>query len=145
MQSFIRGFSKIGFVIVVLFFCYLASAFADNISIDKELTVIRGDYKEVHVLIPPKTEDSYLEGSFSCKGGFYDDIVFLILTKDQYVRWYSSYPYKALAKFDKKTEGKFRVPVQAEVTYYFVFDNFFSTVSNKDVKLHVKLVPGEKE
>jgi hypothetical protein len=116
--------------------------FAEEIAIDKELTVIRGDYKEAHLLIPKDTQSGYMEGSFTCKGGLNDDVIFLVVTKDQYVRWYSSYPYKALVKFDKKKEGKFRVPVEPEETYYFVFDNFFSTVSNKDVKLQVKLVSG---
>jgi hypothetical protein len=133
------------FTICVLIFCFLTSVFAEETSIDKELTVIRGDYKEVHLLVPKDTENGYLEGSFTCKGGLNDDVIFLVLTKDQYVRWYSSYPYKALVKYDKKKEGKFRVPVEAEETYYFVFDNFFSTVSNKDVKIQVKLVPGEEK
>ena len=129
----------------VLILCCFGSIFAEEIGIDKELTVIRGDFKEVHLLIPKDTQASFLEGSFACKGGLNDDINFLVLTKDQYVRWYSSYSYKALVKDEKKKEGKFRVPAQAEETYYFVFDNFFSTVSNKDVKIQVKLVPGEEK
>jgi len=130
---------------ILLLLSFVHPVFAGDVGIDKELTVVRGDYKEVHLLIPSDAEDSYLEGSFTCKGGFYDDINFLVLTKDQYVRWYSNYPYKALVKYDKKKEGKFRVPVQPEETYYFVFDNFFSTVSNKNVKVQVKLLSGDKQ
>jgi hypothetical protein len=112
--------------------------------IDRELTVIRGDFKEVHYLIPETTQRAKLQGSFTCKGGFYDDINFFVFTKDQYVRWYSHYPYKSVFKLEKKKEGKFEIPVAAGETYYFVFDNFFSTVSNKQVKIQVKLLPADK-
>lgn len=138
-------FQSIILTVCISIICLFNFSFAEEIGIDKELTVIRGDYKEVHLLIQKDTQNAFLEGSFTCKGGLNDDIIFLVLTKDQYVRWYSSYPYKALVKYDKKKEGKFRIPVQAEETYYFVFDNFFSTVSNKDVKLQVKLVPEEEK
>ena len=126
--------------------CHFAVfAVADEIVIDKEFTAIRADYKEVHFLIPEKVVDSDLEGFFTCKGGLNDDINFLALTKDQYVRWYSSYAYKSIVKFEKKKEGKFRFAVVPGETYYFVFDNFFSTVSNKQIKIQVKFVPAEKK
>ena len=112
--------------------------------IDRELTVIRGDFKEVHYLLPEKTQQAKLQGSFTCKGGFYDDINFFVFTKDQYVRWYSNYTYKSIFKLEKKKQGKFEIPVSAGETYYFVFDNFFSTVSNKQVKIQVKLFPSNK-
>ena len=130
---------------IILTSCILIACFVfgEETGIDKGLTVIRGDYKEVHLLIPKGEQEAYLEGSFTCRGGLNDDINFLVLTKDQYVRWYSNYSYKALFKLDKKKEGKFRVPAEPEETYYFVFDNFFSTVSNKDVKIQVKLISGE--
>jgi hypothetical protein len=112
--------------------------------IDRELTVIRGDFKEVHYLIPETAKQAKLQGSFTCKGGFYDDVNFFVFTKDQYVRWYSNYPRKSLFKLEKKKEGKFEIPVAVGETYYFVFDNFFSTVSNKQVKIQVKLLPLNK-
>ncbi len=116
---------------------------ADTI-IDRDLTVIRGDFKEVHYLIPPGAENAKLQGSFTAKGGFYDDINFFVFTKDQYVRWYSNYSNKPIFKLEKKKEGKFEVPVVVGETYYFVLDNFFSTVSNKQVKIQVQLVPRNK-
>src|SRR5688572_9662199 len=51
--------------------------------IDRELTVIRGDYKEVHYLIPKGTTNARIQGSFTCKGGLNDDVSFFIFTKDQ--------------------------------------------------------------
>jgi hypothetical protein len=123
---------------LLLFFALLQQATAGTI-IEKELTVLRGDFKEVHYLIPKGTEKALVQGSFTCKGGLNDDVSFLIFTKDQYVRWYSNYKNKPIFKLEKKKEGKFEFPVQADETYYFVFDNFFSTVSNKQVKIQVQL------
>ena len=117
---------------------------APETAINRELTVLRGDFKEVHYLIPDAVPKGKLTGSFTCKGGLNDDINFFVFTKDQYVRWYSNYPRKNLFKLEKKKEGKFEIPVVAGETYYFVFDNFFSTVSNKQVKIQVKLLPVNK-
>jgi hypothetical protein len=142
-ESLMRSLVHRYFLLLVFFFA--SPVFAEEVVIDKELTAIRGDYKEVHYLIPDKSEEMDVDGNFTCKGGFYDDINFLVLTKDQYVRWYSNYANKPILKFEKKKEGKFRFAAAPGETYYFVFDNFFSTVSNKQVKLLVKLVPREKK
>src|SRR5687767_10628092 len=125
------------FFIVVFVLCAFSVLIAETI-IDRELTVLRGDFKEVHYLIPKGIENAKLQGSFTCKGGLNDDINVFIFTKDQYVRWYSHYPHKPIFKLEKKKEGKFEFPVVGEETYYFVFDNFFSSVSKKQLKLQVK-------
>jgi hypothetical protein len=144
--GFIRHRNCAGFSTLLIILLFFTSAvFADEKVIDKELTVIRGDYKEVHYLIPENSDPIDLEGSFKAKGGLNDDVSFLVLPKDQYVRWYSNYPHKAIVKFEKKKEGKFRFATTPGETYYFVFDNFFSTVSNKQVKIEVKAVPPEKK
>jgi hypothetical protein len=133
------------FAIVWILLIIASFVAADETVIDKELTAIRGDYKEVHYLVPENSEPIDLQVSFKAKGGLNDDISFLVLTKDQYVRWYSNYPHKPIMKFEKKKEGKFRFATTPGETYYFVCDNFFSTVSNKQVKVQVKIVPPEKK
>ena len=125
-------------LLLLLLFSFVQESAAGTI-IDRELTVVRGDFKELHYLIPRGTEKAVIQGTFTCKGGLNDDVSFLIFTKDQYVRWYSNYRNKPIFKLEKKKEGRFEFPAQAEETYYFVFDNFFSTVRNKQVKLHVTL------
>lgn len=129
---------RLAFLLLLCLFPLFHETTAGTI-IDRELTVVRGDFKEVHYLIPRGTQKAVLQGSFTCKGGLNDDVSFLIFTKDQYVRWYSNYSNKPIFKLEKKKEGKFEFPAQAEETYYFVFDNFFSTVSNKQVKFQVNL------
>ena len=119
---------------------FVFDAAANQTLIDRELTVLRGDFKEVHYLIPVNGPPAKIQGSFTCRGGMNDDVNFIVLTKDQYVRWYSSYPHKPLFRVDKKKEGRFEINAVPGETYYFVFDNFFSSVSNKQVKLQVKLL-----
>ena len=135
----LKRFYFLSFLLIWISF----QAGADENIIDSELTVIRGDYKEVHYLVRDKSKDVRLQGTFTAKGGLNDDINFLIFTKDQFVRWYSNYSNKPILKLERKKEGKFDIPVVADETYYFVFDNFFSTVSNKQVKIQIKLITSE--
>ena len=138
VEMFVRG--------LLLTLLLYSSVHAGEILIDKEFTVPRGDYKEIHYLIPEDQGKSFqLDGHFTCRGGFNDDVSFLVLTKDQFVLWYTGHRHKPLFKLEKKTEGKFSVSAKPGETYYFVFDNFFSTVSHKQVKLQVRLNPASKE
>jgi hypothetical protein len=127
------------FLVLLFSFLFIAPLFANDLIINQELTVLRGDYKEVHYLIPRGKLNGKIQGNFTCRGGFNDDVNFLLFTKEQYVRWLSGHSNKPLTKLDKKKEGKFNISVQPEETYYFVFDNFFSSVSHKKVKLQVRL------
>lgn len=110
--------------------------------INEDIDVKRGDFKEVHFLIPEGGKE--ILGSFKTTGGMNDDITFLVLSQENYVRWLSGYPHKAAYKVDRKKEGKFAIPVKPGDTYYVVMDNFFSTVSNKKVKLRLDLVIDRK-
>jgi hypothetical protein len=112
-----------------------------NFLFDKEVQVLRDDFKEVHFLIPEDTKSRQVKGSFKSKGGFNDDLTFYIFTKDHYARWYSHRSNEPVAKFEKKMEGNFQFDAKPGETYYFVLDNFFSTVSNKTVKLQIQLLP----
>jgi hypothetical protein len=106
--------------------------------LNDEIEVKRADFKEVHFLIPEAGRQIF--GNFKTTGGMNDDITFLALSQDNYVRWLSGYSHKPLYKVEKKKEGRFEIPVKPGETYYFVMDNFFSSVSNKRVKLKLDLV-----
>lgn len=118
----------------------LAAEAQDRILMDQELSVLRGDFKEVHFLVPDELANGEFQGEFKCTGGFNDDITFLALTQAAYVRWFSHYDSKPEVKLEKKKDGTFRFPAKPGETYYFVFDNFFSSVSNKKIKFTVKLL-----
>lgn len=125
--------------LIITAFC-AADPPAEKTLLDQEVTVLRGDFKEFHFLVPDDGRTYAFEGEFRCNGGFNDDITFLALTQPAYVRWFSHYDFRAEVKLEKKKEGTFRFEAGPGETYYFVFDNFFSSVSNKKIKFRVKLV-----
>lgn len=114
-----------------------------RVLMDKEVEVPYGGSKEFHFLIPDGKWK--FKGEFKTSGGMNDDINFLAMNQENYVRWYSHYNYTSAVKLERKTEGKFKFNAESGQTYYFVFDNFFSTVSSKKIKLKIELVPVDED
>jgi emp24/gp25L/p24 family/GOLD len=129
---------EVCFFMLILSAALCFAARTGKLMLNDELEVKRGAFKEVHFLIPEG--GSEIRGSFKTTGGMNDDITFIVLSQENYVRWLSGYPHKAVHKAEKKKEGKFVIPVKSGDTYYFVMDNFFSSVSNKKVKLRLDLI-----
>jgi hypothetical protein len=115
---------------------------AKRVLIDKEIEVLRADTTEFHFLVR-ETEKMQFKGSFKTSGGFNDDINLFVLTQSNYVKWYSKYPCEYALRINKKKDGRFTIDAISGETYYFVFENFFSTVSNKKVKVKLELVPAK--
>src|SRR5687767_12245237 len=65
---------QVPIVAFLVFLIALQTGAASETLIDRELTVIRGDYKEVHYLIPKGTANARIQGAFTCKGGLNDDV-----------------------------------------------------------------------
>jgi hypothetical protein len=130
---------------IFLFFA-ITPSFADDkphkrVLMDKEIEVPWGESKEFHFLVP---EGQWkFKGEFKTSGGMNDDINFLAMNQENYVKWYSHYNYTPTVKLERKKEGKLDFKAESGQTYYFVFDNFFSTVSNKKIKVKLELVPLE--
>lgn len=104
--------------------------------------MVRSDFKDFHFRVPDGLDGEWLiRGMYQTKGGLNDDITFLAFTQENYVRWFSHYKHEALVNDERKTSGNFQFPVTPGDTYYFVLYNFFSTVSNKRVRLKIELVP----
>jgi hypothetical protein len=115
-----------------------------KILLDQEIEVLRSDFKAFHYLVPETPEKEYeFAVSFKAKGGFNDDIIFIVMTQENYVRWFSKYDFQAAVKTEKVTKSDFKVKAKQGETYYFVMDNFFSGVSNKKVKLKITLAAVE--
>jgi hypothetical protein len=129
---------QISLVVLLLTAAFCFAAQKSKILLNEDLGVKRGTFKEVHFLIPQGGKE--IRGNFKTTGGMNDDVTFLAVSQENYVKWLSGYPYKALYEVEKKKEGKFVVPVKPEETYYFVMDNYFSSVSNKNVKLRLELM-----
>jgi len=127
----------------MFFSVFLLAEGANKVLVDQEVEVIRADFKEFHFLVPEDNGHSYrFSGNFRTKGGMNDDISFLILTQQNYVRWFSKYDFQAAVKKEKATQGDFSIEAKPGETYYFVLDNFFSSFSNKKVTLKIEMVTG---
>lgn len=138
------------FVLTVLFVMLPFFTFAEEVQVlfDGEIQVPRSDYKEVHFLVPELDEDSgehtadpvEIRGRYEAIGGFNDDITMYIMDQQNYVRWFQQYKFRPELKIEKKKASDFHVTATRGETYYFVFYNFFSTVSNKKVRFKVEIV-----
>jgi emp24/gp25L/p24 family/GOLD len=134
-----RKISVCIFLILIISFSLYADGPRKRVLMDKEVEVPYGGSKEVHFLVPDGKWE--FKGEFKTSGGMNDDINFLAMNQENYVRWYSHYNYTPAVKLERKMEGKFKFTAESGLTYYFVFDNFFSTVSNKKIKLKIELLP----
>ena len=114
-----------------------------RVLIDKEIAVLRNDITKFHFLVH-ENEKMQFKGSFRTSGGYNDDINLYVLTQQNYVRWYSKYDCEYALRINKKKDASFTVDALPEETYYFVFENFFSTISNKKVKFKLELIPAKK-
>jgi emp24/gp25L/p24 family/GOLD len=128
------------FVALTIFIAQFAFA-EERLLTDSELQVARSDYKEIHFRVPEEaTGKVEFQGTFKTVGGLNDDITFMVFDQENYVRWFNQYRYKALVKREKIKEADFRFDAEPGKTYYFVLNNFFSSVSGKKVKLQIKLI-----
>ena len=131
------------FLILCICPCVFAGPQARTL-LDQSVVVVRSDSKDFHFRIPDELEGEWvIRGMYQTKGGFNDDITFLALTQENYVRWFSHYKFQAIVDDEKKKDGTFKFAVTPGGTYYFVLYNFFSTISNKHVKLKIELAPKE--
>ena len=129
-------------MILAMLCVYMAAgASKERVLVDQEVQVIRGDFKEFHFLVAEDAADgAQFLGNFKTQGGFNDDLTFYVLTKDNFVRWYSHRKHESVLMFERKKEGIFQFKAKPGETYYFVLDNFFSTVSHKMQRPYIYLV-----
>src|SRR5436853_5093631 len=79
-----------------------------SVLINQEVMVVRGDYKEMHFLMPDDLQGEWeIRGEFSSSGGLNDDITIRILNQQNYALWLSHYKNEHLVLMTKKKEGHF--------------------------------------
>ncbi len=80
----------------------------------------------------------HLEGSFTASGGSGNDIKVLIMTETDYTNWSNGHAVNPAYYSGQLTTSTFDVSVGTG-KYYIVYDNTFSSVSNKSVRTTVHL------
>ena len=77
--------------------------------------------------------DVRVVGWFMASGGAFNDIKALVLNDVDFINWENRHEVEGLYKTDKLTIAKIDLPITASGRYHLVFDNRFSTFSNKYV------------
>jgi hypothetical protein len=98
-----------------------------------------GKYKPFAVAVTAAMNNPTVEGNFTASGGN-NDIEVLVLEETQYLNWQNGHKFDATYSSGRVTAGKLNVQLPQEPgTYYVVFSNRFSWITNKAVVADVKL------
>ena len=108
-----------------------------TLTIDKpDLTVGSTSYHFFKLEVPSGATSVHLEGSFTASGGSGNDVEVYVLPETDFVNWQNQHAAKTYYNSGKVTVGNFSVNLPTDAgTYYLVFDNRFSLLSNKEVEV----------
>jgi hypothetical protein len=97
-------------------------------------------FKPFKITLTPGMTNARLVGAFSATGAR-NDIEVTLLTEAQFANWQNRDKFEAAYASGRVTSGKIEVSLPGGPgTYYVVFSNRFSIISNKGVTADVQLV-----
>ena len=106
---------------------------------DGSFTIPPGKYQTFKVPVVSGLTKPVINGSFSASGGNNDVEVF-VLEENQFLNWQNGHKNDAAYTSGRVTAGKLNVQLPEEAgTYYVVFSNRFSYITNKAVTAALKL------
>jgi hypothetical protein len=80
------------------------------------------------------------KGNFTASGGTGNDIDVYVLPQDDFVNWQNRHASRSYYNSGKVTVGNLNVNLPSDAgTYYLVFDNRFSLLSEKNVRVNATL------
>lgn len=82
---------------------------------------------------PPRCSELQVNGRFTAKGGAKNDIEVYVLDEDGFVNFTNRNHAEALYNSGRVTQATLDLSLPKNRTYYLVFNNRFSVVSNKVV------------
>ncbi len=86
---------------------------------------------------PPGATNVSLRGNFTASGGSGNDIEAYVLSEADFVNWQNGHPSNTYYNSGKVTIGNISVSLPANAgTYYLVFNNKFSLLSPKSVRVN---------
>jgi len=90
--------------------------------------------------VPPGATSVLLHGNFTASGGMGHDIEAYVLPEADYVNWQNGHAAKTFYNSGKVTVGTLNVTLPSDAgTYYLVFNNRFSLLSQKAVRVDAAL------
>ena len=96
-------------------------------------------FKPFKVVVAPEMANACVEGTFTASGAN-NDIEVTVLEETQFLNWQNRHKFEAAYESGRVTAGKLKVDLaETPGTYFVVFSNRFSIVSNKSVVADLKL------
>jgi hypothetical protein len=90
-------------------------------------------------VVPAGATQVGVSGRFEASGGTGNDVEIYILDEDAVVNWQNGHRVRAYYSSGRMTQGNVNATLPSDGTYYLVFSNRFSAVSNKAVVADISL------
>ena len=104
------------------------------------ITVNAGYYEYYQVYVPSGATNVQIQGSFTASGGSGNDIVVLIMDSTNFINWQNGHQASAYYNSGELTTSSFDVPLPSgSGSYYLVYSNTFSVLSQKNVNTQANL------
>ncbi len=106
---------------------------------DQIFAVDPGEFVDAHftITLTSDVRDVWLSGDFVAAGGSGDDIKAYLFDATNYGRFHDGLTAAALYASGQVHSGDFDVEIESGGTYYLVFDNRFSVVTQKAVNVNL--------
>jgi hypothetical protein len=96
-------------------------------------TIKPGGYEYIRFNIDGAMVNVVLSGTFTASGGSGNDIEVLVLDDINYTNWVNGHQAYVLYDSGKTTTGRPSVSINKSGTYYLIFNNNWSIISEKSV------------
>jgi hypothetical protein len=104
------------------------------------ITVNANSYEYYQFNVPPGATNVQVQGSFTASGGLGNDIAVLIMDSTDFINWQNGHQTSAYYSSGQLTTSNFDVSLPSgSGTYYLVYSNTFSIISQKNVNTQANL------
>lgn len=106
--------------------------------VNATITVRAGSHRAYYVSVTSGMENARIIGTFTASGGSGNDIIVYVMDETNYINWKNGHQAYCYYNSGKVTTGSFTVYLSPG-TYYVIYDNTFSIISDKEVSTRVDL------
>lgn len=116
----------------------LPSSHTENI-VNGLVTVNAGAYEDYQFVVPSGASSIQVSGSFTASGGSGNDIKVYIMDSINFINWQNGHSANTYYNSGQVTTSTISATLPSSGTYYLVYDNTFSIISQKNVNTQVNL------
>lgn len=103
------------------------------------VTVNAGSYEDYTFTVHSGASNIQVSGSFAASGGSGNDIRIFIFDQTDFTNWQNGHTSNCYYQSGQTTTGTISATLPSAGTYVLVYDNTFSTFSQKNVNTEVDL------